>query len=102
MNDVLKRPVLALLVLLLLLPAGAGSAPLAGQDLFKALGCRGCHLAGASGGSRGPALDGLGKRLSPKQLRQILSVRREASVMPSYGHLTEAELAALLNYLQSL
>lgn len=102
MNDLVTRPMLALLTLLLLAPTIACSAPLTGEDLFKAMGCRGCHLAGPSGGSLGPALDGLGKRLSAKQLRQILTVRREASVMPSYDHLTEPELATLLDYLQSL
>jgi len=102
MNELVKRPALALLVLLLIMPSIACSAPLVGKDLFKALGCRGCHLVGGSGGSLGPALDGLDKRFSPEQLRRILTVRREASVMPSYDHLTEPELATLLGYLQSL
>ncbi len=103
MNDFVKRPALALLALLLMLaPNIARSAPMLGEDLFKALGCRGCHLAGGSGGSLGPALDGLGKRLSPEQMRQVLTVHRETSVMPSYDHLTEPELATLRDYLQSL
>jgi mono/diheme cytochrome c family protein len=102
MNYFVKRSTPAMLLLMMLAPAIAHSAPLVGEDLFKALGCRGCHLAGSSGGSRGPALDGLGKRFSPEQLRRTLILRREASVMPSYDHLTEPELAALLLYLQPL
>lgn len=100
MNRFDKR--LALTLLLLLVPAIALSAPMTGEDLFKSLGCRGCHLAGGSGGSLAPPLDGLGKRLSVEQIRQVLTVRREASIMPSYGYLTEPELATLQDYLQSL
>jgi len=100
MNHFINRPVLALM--LIMLPSIACGGPLPGEDMFKALGCRGCHRVGGSGGSLGPALDGLDKRLSPEKLRRILTVRREGSAMPSYAHLTEPELAALLNYLKTL
>jgi mono/diheme cytochrome c family protein len=103
MKNSIIRPRLVLFVLLLMLvPAIATSAPLMGENLFKALGCRGCHLVGGSGGSLGPALDGLDERFDSEALRRILTLSREGSVMPSYVHLTEPELAALLDYLLSL
>lgn len=100
MNRLLLR--LLLLMLLTLPPSTGWSAPLTGEGLFKALGCRGCHLVAGRGGSLGPALDGLGGKFSPEQLRRILTTGRDGSAMPTYDHLTGAELATLLDYLKSL
>ena len=100
MNRFVYRP--ALILLLILLPSLGWSAPLTGEDLFKSLGCLGCHQVKGNGGSLGPALDQVSQRLAPDQLRRILTVRRKDSVMPSYDYLTEPELATLLDYLKTL
>jgi mono/diheme cytochrome c family protein len=76
-----------------------------GAEIFKAQGCRGCHQLQGIGGTIGPPLDGLGKRLDQKSLRQQLvtpKASQPASIMPAYGHLPPAELQALIDYLQGL
>jgi cytochrome c551/c552 len=89
----------------------ASSAPAAGsKTLGKALvdsaGCKGCHRIHGSGGTMGPALDGVGRRLSRKRLRQKLvrpgAGKKGGSLMPSYAHLTETDLNSLIDYLESL
>lgn len=95
---------------LLLLPSGLLLANLAfgerpepkGEDLFPALGCRGCHVAAGIGGSRGPVLDGVGTRLAVEQLRRALTERAADSTMPAFTYLTRQELEALLAYLRTL
>lgn len=92
-----------------LFPLGAGgaeaservSAPL----LVDAGGCRGCHRIAGSGGTVGPDLAGVGRRLSRERLRQqLLAPRRldAASPMPAYDHLAPAEIELLLNFLVGL
>ncbi len=89
-------------VLLTLPPAVASGAPLTGEELFKSLGCLGCHQVKENGGSLGPALDGVEKKLSADQARRQLTVHRQGSVMPSYDYLTDAELTTLIDYLKTL
>lgn len=75
------------------------------RELFGALGCRGCHRLGDSGGSFGPPLDGVGKRLDRAQLRLRLTDPKgadPASLMPSFSHLAAEDLDALIDYLQGL
>lgn len=103
MRRLTKLLPLSLAGLLLAAPsASAGKVPPTGEEVFNAFGCRGCHLVAGSGGSRGPALDGVGGRLAPEQLRTALTVRRENSAMPVFDYFTEAELTALLAYLGTL
>ncbi len=73
-----------------------------GETIFLALGCRGCHRLGADGGSRGPALDGVGTRLAESRLRELLTRHDRQATMPSFSHLTEREREALLAYLRTL
>jgi len=80
----------------------AQHSPPTGEDIFNAFGCRGCHLVADRGGSLGPALDGVGKRLSRDQLRATLTVPRKNSTMPVFDYFTEPELEALLVYLSTL
>lgn len=74
----------------------------AGETIFLALGCRGCHRLGADGGSRGPALDGVGTRLAESRLRELLTRHDSQAAMPTFNHLTEPERDALLTYLRTL
>ena len=44
----------------------------AGQTLFREIGCAECHRFGGEGGSVGPNLTGIGKRLTPRDLLESL------------------------------
>jgi len=63
--------------------------------------CRNCHSLGDEGGRRGPALDGVGTRLTRDQLiRQVL---QGGGNMPAYAkNLSPPEVTALVAFLQSL
>jgi ubiquinol-cytochrome c reductase cytochrome b subunit len=63
--------------------------------------CRNCHSLGGEGGRRGPALDGVGTRLTRDQLiRQVL---QGGGNMPAYGkNLTPAEVTALVAFMATL
>jgi ubiquinol-cytochrome c reductase cytochrome b subunit len=63
--------------------------------------CRNCHSLGGAGGQRGPALDGVGARLTQDQLiRQVL---QGGGNMPAYGkNLTPAEVTAVVAFMQTL
>lgn len=74
-------------------------------DLIHIQGCKGCHRMNAQGGTSGPALDGIGKRLTYEQIKQkILNPKKNksTSTMPDYRHLTPIELDQLIDYLAHL
>jgi ubiquinol-cytochrome c reductase cytochrome b subunit len=72
----------------------------AGADLAQRLGCLGCHALDGKGGRRGPAWDGVGKRLTPDAIeKQIVAPQGN---MPNYAHLKPGELKALVGYLAGL
>ena len=63
--------------------------------------CRNCHRLGGHGGERGPALDGVGSRLSKDEL--VRQVVQGGGNMPAYGkHLTSDEVDALAAFLATL
>lgn len=73
-----------------------------GRELVNSLGCKGCHKIGGSGGAVGPALDGVGKRLSAEQIQKKIVDPKSVnpkSTMPSYKHLPPADIKALVGYL---
>jgi ubiquinol-cytochrome c reductase cytochrome b subunit len=74
---------------------------LQGAVVLQSKQCRNCHSLGGEGGRRGPALDGVGTRLTQDQLiRQVL---QGGGNMPAYGkNLTPAEVTALVAFMQSL
>ena len=102
------------LVLLLTLACAAGAAHAArpvliaapsAQELFDAGGCRGCHSLGDRGGSRGAALDKVGKRLDAGRLRLWLLWPQSlapGTSMPVYDHLSEEQIELLVDYLAGL
>ncbi len=76
-----------------------------GRELINSLGCKACHQFEGSGGSLGPALEGTGARLSQEQIRQKMIEPRAtnpSSAMPSYKHLSEADLDEIVKLLQNL
>jgi ubiquinol-cytochrome c reductase cytochrome b subunit len=125
-----RRPVAVIIVLLILLPVGMlaglgitsscspvmdawcgldvpetyvhGRTPLELQAalILQSKQCRNCHSLGNQGGRSGPALDGVGTRLTQDQLiRQVL---QGGGNMPAHGkNLTPAEVTALVAFMQT-
>jgi mono/diheme cytochrome c family protein len=78
----------------------ARATPPSGKDLVDRLGCLGCHALKGHGGSRGPAWDGVGARLTPEAIeQQIVSPQGR---MPSFAQIKPEELEALVEYLSGL
>ena len=93
------------LALTLLSSASPASDESRGRELVNSLGCKGCHVVEGNGGAMGPALDGVGGRLSEDQIRRILINPKEVnpqSIMPSYERLPKEDLEALASYLEDL
>jgi len=80
-----------------------GRSPLErrGAALIQSKQCRNCHALDGSGGLRGPALDGVARRLSHDQLtRQVI---QGGGNMPAYGkNLRPAEVTALVAFMETL
>jgi mono/diheme cytochrome c family protein len=84
-------------------PPGPRVASGAGRELAGRLGCFACH--GKGPGRLAPSLDGVGSRLTRKQLQVALVQPRRlypGAKMPSYAYLPEGERQALLDFLESL
>ncbi len=94
----------SLLCTALLLSSASAFASEKGRELINSLGCKGCHQWEGSGGSFGPALDGTGARLSEEQIRKVMidpKAVNPGSVMPSYRHLPEGDLEAIVQTLKA-
>lgn len=93
----------AALLFLLSLAAGAPAADeTRARELFGSLGCRGCHRLEGGGGTVGPTLEGIGKRMDREQIRQELvdpKADDPKSMMPSFAKLPPADLQALVDFL---
>jgi mono/diheme cytochrome c family protein len=71
-----------------------------GPDLVKRLNCLGCHSLAGKGGDRAPRWNGVGKRMTPEDIKkQIVSPQGK---MPNYAHLKPEELNTLVQYLSGL
>lgn len=83
-------------------PAPAGNTPRArGAQAFTDYGCPQCHTIHNHGGTKGPDLSDIGRRLKEEQIRtQILKGGKQ---MPSFGGIIQAvEADDLVAYLGSL
>jgi len=80
---------------------GRSPLELQGAVLLQNKQCRNCHSLDGSGGQRGPALDGVGNRLTGDQLvRQVI---QGGGNMPAYGkNLKPAEVEALVAFMKTL
>jgi len=82
----------------------AGAPPAEIQALLNKSGCYGCHKIAGSGGTFGPALDGVGKRRDRETILKILTDPRSvnpAAKMPVTAT-TDKERQALADYLSGL
>jgi mono/diheme cytochrome c family protein len=85
-----------------------GQTALSGKDLFKA-NCSGCHFSDRTDKKAGPGLLGLfknpalpasGRTPSEENVRETIVDGRGR--MPSFKHLQDSEINALVDYLKSL
>lgn len=92
-------------------PASAADASQAssGKKIYGREGCARCHSIAGEGSPRSP-LDGVGERLSAEEIRKWIVAAPELEdelsgrvfrTKQAYGKLPEAELAALVSYLQA-
>ena len=76
-----------------------------GQQFYEAQGCDSCHAIGGNGGSAGPSLSGVGKRLSREQIAQtVQSIRagKSSSMPPLPAATTDQQVKDLIDYLVTL
>jgi len=74
-----------------------------GREVFSAQKCSLCHSIAGSGG--GAALDGVGSRLKPDDLKKRIRAPKEVkagSEMKAYPNLPEKDISNLVAYLQTL
>ena len=77
----------------------------AGRQFYKAQGCNVCHTIAGEGGSGGPALDSVGRTLTPEKLTQKMMAMRSGTVSsmpPLPSTTTDEQIQSLVAYLSSL
>lgn len=85
-------------------PPGDTTTVARGRELFRSVGCTGCHSAEGVGGRRIP-LDGVGARLSADTLRLWVVDPRAVDPgvrKPAYDDLPREDVEALVEFMESL
>ena len=83
--------------------AGAGRSP--GAAVFQSRGCMNCHSLHGTGGSVGPALDTIGKRLNAKKIAKYIKNPKKVNPkaqMPAQKDLSAKELKEVAGFLAKL
>jgi ubiquinol-cytochrome c reductase cytochrome b subunit len=89
-----------LLLVLACSSSRAQSAKVRGPELFHSKGCIQCHSIGNTGGTKGPHLDAVGKRLKKDQIEH--QIMNGSLAMPSFAEaLSPDEVHTLVEYLHS-
>jgi mono/diheme cytochrome c family protein len=76
-----------------------------GPELAGRLGCLACHSLKGQGGKLAPPLDGVGGRLTTRELGIALAYPRQRhprAKMPSYAYLPPTEQEAVVKFLETL
>jgi mono/diheme cytochrome c family protein len=74
-----------------------------GQAFYSAQGCDTCHSIAGKGGNMGPALNGVGSKLSRAQIAQIVKDGKADTTMPALpSGTTDQQLNELVDFLASL
>jgi len=85
---------------------GEPSGPVsAGRQFYDAQGCAACHAIAGKGGTNGPSLSDVGKRLTHAEIAQVVQSIRvgKSSSMPSLPTATtDQQIEDLIDFLQSL
>jgi mono/diheme cytochrome c family protein len=75
----------------------------AGQQVYFAQSCDTCHAIAGKGGNMGPALNGVGAKLSRDQLTQVVKDGKANTAMPALAPgTTDQQINALVDFLASL
>jgi len=75
-----------------------------GAELAGRLGCIACHALQGQGGKLAAPLDGVGARLTPRELGIAIAYPRQRhprAKMPSYAYLPPMEQAVLVKFLET-
>jgi nitric oxide reductase subunit C len=83
--------------------AGAGVSP--GAAVFQSRGCMNCHALHGTGGTFGPALDTIGKKMSLEQIERYIKDPKAVNpkaLMPPQTALSDKELEVVARFLANL
>lgn len=83
--------------------ASAGLSP--GAAVFQRRGCMHCHKISGKGGSAGPELDTVGRRMKQNELKRYIRDPRAVNVkaiMPAQKHLSDKELEEVARFLSTM
>lgn len=84
-------------------PQGTASA---GRQFYDAQGCETCHAIGGKGGTSGPSLSDVGKRLSPEKLTEVIQGLRadnpKSAMPPLPSSTTDQQVKDLIDFLLTL
>ena len=83
--------------------AGVGISP--GAAVFQTRGCMNCHSLHGAGGTVGPALDTIGKKLSLEQIEHYIKdpkATNPKAMMPAQTTLSEKEFGEVARFLANL
>lgn len=82
--------------------AASGSLT-AGQAFYSAQGCDTCHSIAGKGGNMGPALNGVGAKLSREQILRVVKDGKANTTMPALpSGMADQQLNELVDFLVSL
>jgi nitric oxide reductase subunit C len=82
---------------------GVGMSP--GAAVFQSRGCMNCHSLHGTGGTFGPALDTIGRKLSREQVEHYIKNPKAANpkaLMPAQKDLSDKELGEVAGFLANL
>jgi nitric oxide reductase subunit C len=83
----------------------AGASVSAGAAVFQSRGCMNCHALHGTGGSFGPALDTIGRKLNVEQIEHYILDPRSVNpraLMPAQKDLSDKELEEVAGFLANL
>lgn len=95
---------LLLVATLPVLVVDAGNPFPEARKLVNSQGCKACHQLDHEGGNYAQSLEEIGRHRNSEQIRDLLLNGTQANsdrYMPSYSHLRESEIEALVEYLES-
>ena len=82
-----------------------GAAVSPGAAVFQTRGCMNCHSLHGTGGTFGPVLDTIGRKLSTEQIEQYIrdpKAKNPKAMMPPQTMLSEKELEEVASFLANL
>ena len=82
--------------------APSGNVAARGRQFYDTQGCAKCHAIGGKGGTSGPSLSDVGKRLSKEQLTEVMMRTGKSSMPPLPAGTTEQQVKDLIDFLVSL